>query len=128
MRAIRATALLVGAIVVAAACNNAEEPSTCDGFYLLPSSATVARGDSVPVLAVRQLIDPASGTCANVPDLGTRYLWSSNNAAVATVDTVGLVRTVTVGQAIITAEIKPGREGAGRRAQMSVAVLPAGAP
>lgn len=128
MRAIRATVLLVGAIVVAAACNNAEEPSTCDGFYLLPATATVSAGTDVPVQAVRQLIDPQSGTCANLPDVGLGYLWTSNSTGVATVDTVGLVRTIRVGQAIITAEIKPGRNGAGRRAQMSVTVLPAGVP
>ncbi|HSA56998.1 MAG TPA: Ig-like domain-containing protein [Gemmatimonadaceae bacterium] len=92
------------ALGLAFACKGSSSPSVVIGSVsVTPSTATRIPGETVQLTAAA--MSPAGDVIA-----GQTFDWSTSNASVASVDENGLVTALTVGAAMITAEVG-GKQG-----------------
>src|SRR6266704_5163627 len=98
--------LAVAAVLLLATCHNEGPHATVASVTVTPRTLTVAVGATAHLTATPK---DANGTVLT----GRVVTWASDNTAVATVSSTGLVTGVTQGQATITAtsETKSGTAG-----------------
>src|SRR5438067_1844997 len=88
--------LAVAAVLLFATCHNEGPPATVASVTVTPRTLTVGVGATAQLTATPK---DANGTALT----GRVVTWASDNTAVATVSSMGLVRGVAQGQATITA-------------------------